>query len=160
MVARRTVLGALSVSLAGCSWSHQDDFTPDDHVPDEWHETPERGNAAQITHSTSAISNYKRACNDTAVRTVSDHVEVRLDDDTNIAPVVCCEEIDGEASLIVYRRIDRDRDGDVVANPIATFENVRDATPKSVTGTIESDGQEKYVCSYPVYVSDTIEDID
>lgn len=160
MVTRRVVLGALSVSLAGCSRSTSDDFTPGDHVPDGWHETPGRGRAEQVERSASADSNYDRACEETAIETVREHVYDRLDDGTNIAPVTCCREIDGEASLLVYRRIERDRDGDVVSAPNATFEDVRAATPEAVTITVESDGHEEFVCSYSVYVHDSVEQAD
>ena len=160
MVRRRTVLGMLSVSLPGCSLSTTDDFTPGEHVPDEWHETPGRGNAAQVERTATAERDYDRACEETAITTVSDLVYDRLADRTNVAPVTCCQEIDGEASLVVYRRIDSDRDGNVVSAPNATFEAVRAATPESVTITVESDGREAFVCSYPVYVSDIVEDID
>lgn len=160
MVRRRVVLGALSVSLAGCSRSRTDDFTPDDHVPDEWHETPGKGNAAGVERSATADSNYDRACEETAIETVRELVYDRLADRTNIAPITCCREIDGEASIVVSRRIDRDRDGNVVAAPNVTFEDVRAATPGAVTITVESGGHEKSACSYSVYVRDMIEDID
>lgn len=160
MVRRRVVLGALSVSLAGCSLSTTGEFTPGDHLPDEWHETPGRGSAAQVERATTAERNHDRACERTAIETVRASVHDRLDDRTNIAPVTCCREIDGEAALVVYRRIDRDRDGNVVSSPNVTFDEVSAATPESVTITVESDGHEAFVCSYPVYVHDTVEDID
>lgn len=160
MVTRRAVLCTLSVGLAGCSRSSHDEFTPGEHVPDEWHATPGKGKAAQVERSATAHSNYDRACGTTATGTVRELVYDRLDGRTNIAPVTCCREIDSEASVVVYRRIDRDRDGNVVSAPNVTFEEVRAATPESVTITIETDGREKSVCSYPVYVSDTIQDID
>lgn len=160
MVRRRVVLGALSVSLAGCSLSTTGEFSPGDHLPDEWHDTPERGSAEQVERAASAERNHDRACERTAIETVRGLVHDRLDDTTNVDPVTCCQEIDGEASLVVHRRIDRDRDGNVVSSPNVTFEEVRAATPESVTITVESDSQEAFVCSYPVYVHDTVVDID
>lgn len=160
MVTRRVVLGALSVSLAGCSRSTTDDFTPADHVPDGWHETPGEGTAAQVDGSAVAERNYDRGCQEAAIETVTEHVYDRLDDGTNIAPITCCREIDGEASIVVYRRIVRDRDGNVVSAPNVTFEAVRAATPEAVTITVETDGREKSVCSYPVYVRDSVEQAD
>lgn len=160
MVSRRIILISTTAILAGCTSSEANDFTPDNHVPDDWHDSPEKGNAEQVERSVNADGNYKRTCEETAVETVTEYVYDYLDDNTNIAPITCCQEIEGEASLIVYRRIDLDRDRNVVSSPNAEFDEVREATPAAVTINLLSNGSEEFVCSYPVYVKDSVEQMD
>lgn len=160
MVSRRTILSAVTVSLAGCSLSGTDDVAPGEHVPDEWHDEPTVGNAERIQRSESADSNYKWACEETAGSAVEEYVHDRLEDDTNINPITCCEEIDGNASVVINRRIEVGSDNNVVSAPDATFEEVRQASPESVEVTIESGGREAHVCEYPVYVRDSMEQME
>lgn len=159
MVSRRMVLGAVTVGLAGCLSSGTDGFDPEDHVPDEWHENPKRGLAEPIEKTKSFNSgSHETTCEDEAIRIISEFVHSRVDDSTNINPVSCCEEINEEESIIVYRRIEVSRDGDVVSSPNIGFKEVREATPARIKLTLESDTGEQ-TCIFPVYVKDTVEHI-
>jgi hypothetical protein len=150
------VLGAVTVSLAGCFSSGTDEFDPGSHVPDKWHEIPKIGLSEPIEQTTSTKSvNNERNCEDVAIQIVTEHVHSSIEDTTNINPVSCCIEIDGKQSIVVNRRIEVDRDGNMVSSPNIEFKEVRHATPERIRLVLESETGEQ-TCRFPVFVKDTV----
>ena len=153
MPSRRSVLAAaVAVVGAGCSSSGESDVDPAEHVPDDWHDEPERGLADPLTMDAGKLSQHpQNDCPYLAAEFGGEVLEDRLDDPENVSGGGCCQTIDGHDRVTVWERLVMlSRDGDVISSPNVEFQTVREAAPRRIQAPEESD----HDCQIPVYVVD------
>ena len=155
MPSRRSILSAAVAMVgAGCITTDEPEINPDEHVPDEWHDEPQRGLSDPITMIESELSQHPHDdCPYLAAETVSEAIDERLDDPEHVSGGGCCEEINGhERAIVAERLLTVDRDGEVVSSPNVTFQAMREVIPRTVKASEASD----HTCRVPVYVEDTM----
>lgn len=152
MPSRRSLLAAaVAVFGAGCSTSGESAVIPADHVPDDWHGEPERGLADPLTMDANQLDQRPRSdCPYLAADIAIETVEERLDNPAAITSTGCCAEVDGRDVAVVSRQLLLNREGEVTSSPDIDFQTVREATPRVVKASEESD----HSCQVPVYVAD------
>ena len=104
MASRRSLLAAaVAVVGAGCSTSGEADVDPADHVPDDWHDEPERGLADPLTMSASKLSQHPKSdCPYLAAEIGAKALENRLDDPENVYGGGCCPTVDGHDRVTIW----------------------------------------------------------
>lgn len=153
MPSRRSILtAAVAVVGAGCSSSGESDVDPADHVPDDWHDEPERGLADPLTMSASTLSEHPQSdCPYLAAETAAKVLEDRLDNPDNVSGGELSSEVDGHDQAIVWaRNVTLSRDGEDVSSPTIEFQTLRESAPQTIQAPEESD----HDCQIPVYVVD------
>ena len=151
MPSRRSLLAtAVAVVGAGCATSGEADVDPAEHVPDDWHDEPERGLADPLTMSASELSQQPQSdCPYLAAEFGAEVLEDRLDDPENVFGGGCCREVDGHDRVTIWERhVMLSRDGEVISSPSIEFQTVREAAPRTLKAPEESD----HDCQIPVYV--------
>lgn len=155
MPSRRSVLAAaVAVVGAGCSRSGESDVDPADHVPDDWHDEPERGLADPLTLDAGELSQHPQSdCPSLAANTAAEVLEDRLGDPDNVSGGELSSVVDGHDSAIVWSRtVTLSRDGEVVTAPTIEFQTLREAAPRTIRAPDGSD----HDCAIPVYVVDRL----
>ena len=159
MPSRRSLLAAaVAVVGAGCSSSDEPDVDPSEHVPDDWHDEPERGLADPLTMDASKLSQHpKNDCPYLAAETGTKALKDRLDNPENVYGGGCCQTVDGHDRVTVWERhVILSRDGNVISSPTIDFQTVREAAPRTIQAPEESD----HDCQIPVYVVDVMSQAD
>ncbi len=159
MPSRRSVLAAaVAVVGAGCSSSGESDVDPADHVPDDWHDEPERGLADPLTMDASKLSQHpQNKCPYLAAETGGKALEDRLDNPENVSGGGCCPEVDGHDRVTIWERyVMVGRDDEVISSPNIEFQTLREAAPRTIQAPEESD----HDCQIPVYVQDVMSQVD
>lgn len=155
MPSRRALLAAaVAVVGAGCFSRGESDIDPSEHVPDDWHENPERGLADPITMKASKLSQYPKSdCPSLAANTAVEVLRDRLEEPENISGGELSKEVDGHDRAIVWvRNVRLSRDGDVVSSPSIQFQTLREAAPRRIQAPEGSDHE----CQIPVFVMDRV----
>lgn len=183
MPSRRAVIASSAIFLSGCTDSQLPDISstpdPNEHVPDEWHETPARGLAGSVEAKIDiegevdyypdreavriSSDEYRPAgeylrgrCPSIARRPVKELLQQRLDNPENVVGPRLFGADDEEPELRVLRKIVIDRDGNVISSPNIKFDTVRKATPENSIPTVIL-GEFEHTCRVPVFVEDWIE---
>lgn len=155
MPSRRSVLAAAVAMVgAGCSNRGETDVDPSNHVPDDWHDEPQRGLADPINRTVEVDANVKRECSSTAEIIVHDEIQTQLNAPENVQSIDG-ETDDGVPAIFVYRLLTINRKGEVMLSPEITFQSIREAVPESVYVTTTT-GNSEHSCQFPVYVVDSI----
>lgn len=155
MPSRRSILAAaITVTGAGCSISGESEIDPADHVPDDWHEEPERALGEPVTMDVRKVSEHpQNKCPYLAAETVPEVLEQRLEDPENVVGGGCCRGVNGyDRATFVERHVRLSRDGDVISSPNIEFRAVREAAPRTVKAPENSD----HTCRLPVYFVDIL----
>lgn len=153
MPSRRSLLvAAVAVVGAGCATSGESEVDPADHVPDDWHEEPERGLADPLTMDASTLSEHPQSdCPSLAANTAAKALEDQFGDPENVSGGELSSEVDGHDRAVVWvRNVRRGRDGEVVSSPTIEFQTLREAAPRTIQAPDESD----HDCQIPVFVMD------
>lgn len=159
MPSRRSILAAAVAMVgAGCSNRGETDVDPSNHVPDDWHDEPQRGLADPINRTVEVDVNVKRECSSAAETIVHDVLQTQLNAPDNVHSGGG-ETDDGVAAVFVYRRLSINREGAVISSPEITFQSIREAVPESVQVTTTT-GSSEHTCQLPVYVVDSMEQAD
>lgn len=159
MPSRRSLLtAAVAMGGAGCSNRGGTDVDPADHVPDDWHDEPERGLAEPFTMNASTLSQQpQNECPYLAAETGAELLTDRLDDPKNVFGGGCCQEVAGHDRVTIWERHVRlSRDGNVISSPTIEFQTVLEAAPRTIQAPDESD----HDCQTPVYVVDVMSQAD
>lgn len=159
MPSRRSLLAAaVAVVGAGCSSSGESDVDPAEHVPDEWHDEPERGLADPLTMDARKLSQHpQNKCPYLAAEAGGRALENRLDDPENVSGGGCCQEVDGHDRVTVWQRhVFVGRDSSVISSPTIEFQTVLEAAPRTIQAPADSD----HDCQIPVYVQDAMSHVD
>lgn len=159
MPSRRSLLAAaVAVVGAGCLSSGESDVDPAEHVPDDWHDEPERGLADPLTMDASKLSQHpQNKCPILAAETGAKVLKDRLDNPENVSSGGCCQEVDGHDHVTVWQRyVTLGRDGNVISSPNIEFQTLREAAPRTIQAPDASD----HDCQIPVYVQDSMSQVD
>lgn len=153
MPSRRSLLAtAVGVVGAGCSSSGESDIDPADHVPDSWHEEPERGLAAPLTMNARDLSQHPQSdCPSLAAKSAAKALEDRLGNPENVSGGELSQVVDSHDSAILWVRTVRvSQNGEVISSPNVEFQTLREAAPQTVKAPDDSD----HDCQIPVFVMD------
>lgn len=160
MPSRRSILAsAIAVAGAGCSTrSDESDVDPADHVPDDWHDDPERGLADPFTMSASKLAEQpQNKCPYLAAETGAELLEDRLDNPESVSGGGCCQSVDGHDRVTIWeRQVLLSREGNVISSPSIEFQTLREAAPRTIQAPEGSD----HDCQIPVYVMDVMPQLD
>lgn len=143
---------------AGCSNRGETDVDPSNHVPDDWHDEPQRGLADPLSLTVEVDANVTRECSTAAESIVHEVLQSQLTSPDNVHSGGGKTD-DGVAAVFVYRRLSINREGAVVSSPVITFQSIREAVPESVQVTTTT-GSSDHTCHLPVYVADSMEQAD
>lgn len=98
-------------------------------------------------------------CTCVAAAAVRTHVSAHIDT-TGISvgcgrtPILATPVEETGFAVNVHHTTTYDRDGDLLKEPVVTYDRLRAVTPRTASATIESAGSE-HTCTVPVYVLDT-----
>lgn len=164
---RRHVLQAtgslLTVGLAGCfepglfrSGAHG--FNPSDHVED-WHDEPVRGQAQSIEFEQQVEpGSLGRKCGWASADAVETAVKKRIErwsPQLDVSRTQSSALPDEGWFIEVAREIRIDNTGEVYKTPVARFQPLVEATPRTVSATVYTEDWQRS-CEHAVYVFDTV----